>query len=189
MKICSITSCKSKYRCRGYCALHYKRFLRGTNLTKLKIVKELHGKCYTKEYSIWRNMLSRCNYKNSISYKNYGGRGIKVCDRWLKSFQNFFDDMGNRSDGLTLERINNDGNYEPSNCRWATRTEQNFNQRLRRNNKSRFTGVSKDNHNIRVKSWRAVISFKGKQHLIGYFLTKEEAARAYIKAKRIYYAI
>jgi len=74
-------------------------------------------------------MKTRCLNKNTPAYENYGGRGIKVCDRWLNSFENFLADMGNRPDGLMLERMNNDGNYEPSNCKWGTRLEQNNNTR------------------------------------------------------------
>jgi hypothetical protein len=84
-------------------------------------------------YSTWFNMKQRCMNPNHKFYKNYGGRGIKVCDRWIKSFSNFLLDMGEKTEGMTLDRKNNDGNYEPSNCKWATRTEQSNN---RRNTKS-----------------------------------------------------
>lgn len=92
-----------------------------------KITK--HGWYGTPEYSAWSSMKKRCfNYADK-NYQNYGGRGIKVCDRWLK-FENFIADMGKRpSPEHSLERVNNDGNYEPSNCKWATRTEQGRNRR------------------------------------------------------------
>ena len=90
-----------------------------------------HGKSGTKLYSRWTNMKDRCNNPHNISYPNYGGRGIQVCEEWQHDFQAFFDwamANGYRED-LTLDRINNDGNYEPSNCRWATKLEQGANKR------------------------------------------------------------
>lgn len=78
----------------------------------------------SKTYSSWRAMIKRCYHKTHIYYKNYGGRGIKVCDPW-HTFENFLADMGERPLGKTLDRYpNNDGNYEPSNCRWASLIEQ-----------------------------------------------------------------
>lgn len=88
-----------------------------------------HGMTYTATFKTWQDMLGRCFNKNHKSYKYYGGRGITVCSRWKELFQNFFDDMGIKPDKLSLDRINNDGNYEPSNCRWATSKEQRNNQR------------------------------------------------------------
>lgn len=92
-------------------------------------LKTKHGKGYHYLYQTWTNMKQRCYNTNIRNYKHYGGRGIKVCDRWLESFLNFLEDMGERPSGMSLDRINNDGNYEPSNCRWATNEQQNKNRR------------------------------------------------------------
>ena len=82
----------------------------------------------TPTYRTWQNMVQRCTNQNHTHWEYYGGRGITVCERWL-TFDKFLEDMGSKPEGLTLDRINNDGNYELSNCRWATRSEQNFNRR------------------------------------------------------------
>lgn len=87
------------------------------------------GKSFTTEWRIWCGMKQRCLNPNHDAYHYYGGRGIKVCERWLESFENFYADMGPRPPMLTLERRNNEGDYAPDNCYWATRTEQNSNQR------------------------------------------------------------
>lgn len=92
-----------------------------------------HGKSYTPEYRAWADMRQRCNNPNNPSYFRYGGRGISVCDRWEESFQNFWDDMGPRPEGkFSIERENNNGNYEPGNCRWALMFEQASNTRKNR---------------------------------------------------------
>lgn len=82
----------------------------------------------TPTWNSWNAMLKRCRQPAHTSYSSYGGRGITVCERWL-DFRAFLADMGERPDGRTLDRVNVNGNYEPSNCRWATRSEQQRNKR------------------------------------------------------------
>ena len=96
-----------------------------------KKIHSTHNMSYSKLYKVWQGMKTRCYNPKFIYYNNYGGRGIKICDEWLNDFGKFYDWTINNGykEGLTIDRINNDGNYEPSNCRWITRAEQNRNQR------------------------------------------------------------
>jgi len=95
-------------------------------------------------YNSWANMIQRCTTPNKTGFKNYGGRGITVCERW-RTFANFLEDMGERPAGCTIERINNDGNYEPGNCKWETRKKQARNKRTNRLfTIDGFTGILQD---------------------------------------------
>jgi hypothetical protein len=105
------------------------------NNCRLKEVKKsltTHGQSYSLTYRVWDSMVRRCNNITHHAYKSYGGRGIKVCEEWLK-FENFWKDMGEKPKGLQIDRINNDGNYEPNNCRWVTPKENMNNRRCSKN--------------------------------------------------------
>lgn len=115
------------------------------------------GRGTTPEFRSWLAMRQRCYYEKSEKYLRYGGRGIKVCDRWRDSFENFLVDMGARPEGMTLDRIDNDGDYEPGNCRWATpaqqmenRTRESFDSRSHRTHCSH--GHEYDEVNTRILS-------------------------------------
>jgi hypothetical protein len=89
-----------------------------------------HGYHKTSEYRSWQHMKARCTNPNNDNYRYYGGRGIMVCDRWMKSFADFIVDMGLKpSKEYSLDRIDNNGNYEPSNCKWSSKSEQLSNRR------------------------------------------------------------
>ena len=124
-------------------------------------------------------MKSRCSNKNAINYKHYGAKGIKVCERW-QSFSNFLEDMGERPKGMTLERIDSNGDYEPDNCKWASRSEQSINQVIRKDNHTGAKGVY---WYPRYNKWAAVISRDKKRKLLGYFENKEDAIQARLEAE------
>jgi|SRR6516162_6420074 len=88
----------------------------------------IDGRSRTRAYASWRTMIYRCNVPSAPNYEYYGGRGIRVCNRWLE-FENFLADMGERPECYSLERIDNDGDYEPGNCCWATQSQQMRNSR------------------------------------------------------------
>lgn len=98
-----------------------------------KRTTKTHGMSHGPEHNTWIRIKQRCGNPNNIGYDLYGGRGIRVCDRWQNSFDAFYEDMGPRpSDKHSIDRIDNDGNYEPSNCRWATVGVQSNNKRTNR---------------------------------------------------------
>lgn len=112
------------------------------NKEAINIKNRAYNKRLSSEYKTWINIKKRCYNQKMTGYKLYGGRGIKVCDRWLISYVNFLKDMGKKPGvEYSIDRINNNGNYEPKNCRWATKKQQSNN--TRKNIKYTFKGLTK----------------------------------------------
>lgn len=129
MKTCNVEECGRTHYGLGFCRMHYRRYKKHGDVSIVKQpTRGTHGMKHTPEYTAWCNMKARCYKKSHRSFKDYGGRGIQVCGRWLNSFENFYADMGDKpSDKHSVDRINNNGNYYPDNCRWATQAEQSDN--------------------------------------------------------------
>jgi hypothetical protein len=145
-----------------------------------------HGMYLSKEYIAWQNMKRRCYYKNYNSYKNYGARGITVCERWINSFQNFFADVGPMpTKKHSLDRVDNNGNYDPKNCRWTSRSVQSHNKRTTK--KSTLPVGVALNRDGSKKPYRSYISKDGKRKSLGSFYSIDEAHDAYKKASKELY--
>ena len=142
--------------------------------------KELHtthGMTTSLEYKVWEGIKARCENENTPNYNNYGGRGIMVCKEWSESFEKFYADMGKRPNKgrYTIERKDNDGNYESNNCKWATYTEQSRNKRPRTNS---LLGINGIDWIKRLCKYRVRISIDGKSIHIGCFKSLEDAIQA-----------
>jgi hypothetical protein len=131
-KRCSVEDCTNKFYGRGLCNKHY-QYKRWHNPNFVK--REKHGQTPKYLYDLWVNMRVRVNTPSKPGYKYWGGRGIKIAPEWANSFITFKEyvltNLGERPSGHTFDRINNDGNYEPGNVRWATQSQQSNNRRKR----------------------------------------------------------
>ena len=176
------------YKC-GFCGTNFKANTYDINRGDIKScgcynkrrtgeLNKTHGLSNTRLNRIWRDIKSRTLNPKHKQYNDYGGRGITICDEWKNDFMSFYTwAMSNEySEELSIDRIDNDENYEPSNCRWATQTIQTRNQRISKNNTSGYKGVSyrKDNN-----KYRAGIVINKKRVNLGSFSTADEGAIAY----------
>lgn len=162
--VCGVPGCTTRAECMGFCKRHWSRAVRYGDFSD-EVCAQLRNGLYTEhlyEYKSWDMMRQRCYNERYDGYKHYGGRGIKVCDRWLEKpngFKNFLEDMGKRPEGASLDRINVNGDYEPSNCRWAPGTIQLYNRRPKVHS-TKITGVGKYKYNDGYL-YRAYISKEG----------------------------
>lgn len=132
-----------------------------------------HGMTNTPEYRAWKDLKKRCNNKNIPCFHRYGGRGISVCEEWASSFMAFYDHIGPRpGKNYSVDRIDNDGNYEPGNVRWATRKEQVENSICRQHShravqKNSNTGITGVFYNKKCGQWVAQIKIDGNHKHLG----------------------
>lgn len=180
-KVCSVDDCRELFRARSRCMKHYRDYRASSDFT-FEVVQ--HGLSKTRAYSIRKCMLSRCYNKNNSEYFRYGGRGIAVCKRWRESVENFVGDMGEPPQGYSIDRIDNNGNYEPGNCRWATQTQQNRNYNIVPRNKTGYHGIYEKKTGRRFIS---SIMVRNKKIHIGCYETFEEALSARLAAECIYW--
>ena len=176
------------YKC-GFCGTEFRastqHILRGETKScgcylkrRVSDTQKTHGLIGTRLYNIWANIKNRTLNLKNRQFPDYGGRGITICDEWKNDFMSFHDwAMSNGySDELSIDRIDNDGNYEPNNCRWVTRNIQARNQRIPKNNTSGYRGVSYDK---KANKYKAQIRVNNKSIYLGSFPTAVEAGTEY----------
>ena len=177
-------------RCRCECGVEREirldRLINGEATKCQRCANTKHGGKHNRLYTIWINMKSRCYNKKNNRYKRYGGRGIKVCKEWKNNFVAFREwAMGNGyGDKLTIDRININGDYEPSNCRWVTLTEQSQNKEGLRDHKGGYIGIFSYTKVNNKKTWGFQIHVNGKKIQKSIYTTEKEALEArnqYIK--------
>ena len=144
-----------------------------------------NGLINSKSYQTWASMKQRCNNPNNKHYKDYGGRGIGICKEWVQ-FINFYKDMGEPLDSMSLDRIDNNKGYFKDNCRWATNIIQGRNQRTRKDNRTGVRGVYFRNDTKKNK-WRVKITVNGKEISLGSYKTLEEAKEIRKKSELKYW--
>jgi len=142
-----------------------------------------HLKTDTPSYKSWEMMIQRCTNPNFDGYFRYGGRGIKVCEEW-RDFINFHNDMGDRPEGMSLDRVDVDGDYCKENCKWSNQTDQLYNKRKSDKNTSGRTGVY---WHKGASKWAASITYKGRQHHLGLFESFDCAVSARESAELKFY--
>ena len=172
------------YKC-GFCGNEFRSQVQDVRFNRVKScgcknLSQPHNLSNTKLYRVWANIKTRTLNPKNKRYSDYGGRGITICDEWKNDFKAFYDwamlNGYEENKGLSIDRIDNNGNYEPSNCRWTTQTIQTRNQRIYKNNSSGYKGVIYDKT---ICKYRVRIGVNGKRIHLGYFITPEEGAIAY----------
>lgn len=171
--VCGVESCRKDVATGGYCNSHYLRNRRHGNPLGGGAFRVRDGKQQHPLFNTWAMMMSRCRDAYAENYEYYGGRGIRVEERW-HDFWKFAEDVCERPEGCTLDRIDNDGHYGPENFRWAPRSVQMKNTRMRRDNKSGHRGVTWDNSR---KRWRVYTGGGKTREELGYYTSLEEAAK------------
>jgi len=168
MKKCSIEWCDNKFYSKSLCRKHYDK-----------------SRVFNDGYYSWQGIKSRCLNTNDKDYKYYGGRGIKVCDEWINSFESFINDMGERpSKSHSIDRINNNEGYNKFNCKWSNKIDQAINRRRKSTNTSGTTGVV---FSKRVKKYQAYISVDRKRKHLGTFINIEDAIQKRKDAEQKYW--